>query len=210
MIIPKKHPVITPFFMWYIRQKLYKHFRDIKFIGSGVPDNVPLLAIGNHISWWDGFFILFLTKNHIKRELYVMMLEEQLAANPILKYGGAFSIKRGTKNVLESLHFACEKLYNPNSMVLVFPQGKLNSVYSDNFVFESGIEYILNAKYNIIPPELLFTACLIEYGPYSKPTLFIHYKLYKNEKYTIAEITNEYTGFYQQCLRYNIENITNL
>lgn len=204
MIMPRKHIIITPFLMSYIDYLLKRHFRDIKVIGNEVPPEVPLLAVGNHISWWDGFFVLYLARKYLKRNLYVMMLEEQLLANPILKYGGAFSIKRGSKDIINSLNFAVEKLDQKDNIVLIYPQGKLNSIYCDTFVFEKGIEYIVNAKYKNYQPKLLFVACLIEYGSYKKPTVFIHYRLYEMKPMNAQEIAYEYSLFYKQCVNYNI------
>jgi 1-acyl-sn-glycerol-3-phosphate acyltransferase len=196
--------------MWYIRRKLQKNFHEIRVIGTEFPSEGPLLAIGNHISWWDGFFVLHLAQNILNRKLFVMMLEDQLAANPILKYGGAFSVKKGSRDVIESIRYTKELLTKPNSMVLMFPQGKLNSLYSNTFLFEKGLEYLLKNNNNALPVKLLFIANLIEYGKNPKPTLFIHYKTYIPENKDIQIITSDYSHFYKNCINYNVDYISNL
>jgi 1-acyl-sn-glycerol-3-phosphate acyltransferase len=37
-----------------------------------------LLVTPNHFSWWDGFFIDFVSRKLLKKNFYVIMLDEQL------------------------------------------------------------------------------------------------------------------------------------
>ena len=55
------------------------------------PD-LPLIITPNHISWWDGFFIDYLTRKFLNRKGYIMMLEEQLSKYWFFQKIGAFSI----------------------------------------------------------------------------------------------------------------------
>jgi hypothetical protein len=51
------------------------------------------------------------------------MPEEQLATRMFLNKAGAFSIKPGSRSAIESLNYASSLLYEPENLVVVFPQG---------------------------------------------------------------------------------------
>ena len=59
-----------------------------------------------------------------------MLLEETSIRIPILKYSGAFSINKRSRDIIKSLDYAAKLLNDPENMVLIFPQGK----YYSNFV----------------------------------------------------------------------------
>ena len=107
-MIPARHTRFhTCFFRWYTEIRLKRNFSRI-IVHHPIPDitSKPLLIIGNHYSWWDGFFILWLNNRFWHKKFHVMMLEEQLRQNMILNKTGAFSIRRGSRDALESLKYA--------------------------------------------------------------------------------------------------------
>ncbi|MDX1777464.1 MAG: hypothetical protein R3339_01145, partial [Thermodesulfobacteriota bacterium] len=53
---------------------------------------LPLIITPNHISWWDGFFIYYLSKKKFNRKIYLMMLESSLEKFWFFQKIGAFSI----------------------------------------------------------------------------------------------------------------------
>ena len=59
-----------------------------------------------------------------------MVREDTTVQLQYLKYGGAFSINKKSRDMLQSLDYAAELLNDPQNLVLIFPQGKLYS----NFV----------------------------------------------------------------------------
>ena len=75
------------------------------------------------------------------------MLEEQLKKNWFFQYTGGYSIKKSTRSVVESLNYTAELLENNKNLVLMFPQGKIQSMHRSEFVFEKGIERILKLGY---------------------------------------------------------------
>ncbi|MEO1448923.1 MAG: hypothetical protein AAFV07_05305, partial [Bacteroidota bacterium] len=60
-----------------------------------VAKDKSILLVGNHISWWDGFWPIWLNARHIGKQYHVMMLEEQLRPRMFMTKGGAFSIQPG-------------------------------------------------------------------------------------------------------------------
>ena len=72
-----------------------------------------------------------------------MMLEEQLRRHWYFNYTGGYSVKKHSRSALESIDYTAELLTDPGNVVLLFPQGEINSLYKDTFVFEKGIERML-------------------------------------------------------------------
>ena len=60
MLRSKHHFFIYPFFQHYTRWLLKRHFRAVTIEGSFADQGKPVLLIGNHIGWWDGFWAMYL------------------------------------------------------------------------------------------------------------------------------------------------------
>lgn len=203
MIKAEKHWFLTPFLRVYIRYILFRNFGRLNLHKcSEVSDNTKI-AIANHISWWDGFWALYLCNRALKRKLYVMMLEGQLQKNMILRFGGAFSIKKSSRGVLESLNYAIGLTHEQDSLVLMFPQGKLKSIYNNEFVFEPGIAYLLTKSE---AHSVLFVVSLPEFGADKKPYVNIFYKQHTLESYATDAIAEAYKAFYMECMAETIKS----
>lgn len=159
------------FFGKYINFILKHHFRQISITGHVEHDGSPILVVGNHFSWWDGFFIYYLNHRYFHRKLYVMMLEEQLQKRMFFSRIGAFSIQPGSKSVVESLAYTVEQCKSPSNLVALFPQGEIKSAYTSHFKFEKGLRFILNRSASQL--KLVFVASLIDYYSHPKPSLTI-------------------------------------
>lgn len=163
--------LVSRFFAGY---RLDKAFRNIYITGNPIDEHLPVLMIANHFSWWDGFIQYRLNRHVYKRKLHVMMLEEQLSQHPILTQCGAFSIRKRSREIIESLNYCIKLLENTNNLVLLFPQGKIESIYTSYFIFEKGLAYIFKHLPNEI--QLIFNVNLINYFSEKKPSLYIYYK----------------------------------
>ena len=126
-----------------------------------------------------------------------MMQEEQLKKNWFFNYTGGFPVSTNPRKAIDSIHYAAELLKNPNNLVLLFPQGKIESMHRHEFVFQKGIERLANTVNNDI--QLVFLACLVDYYSFSKPTVNAYLSLY-SESYTRKEIQGAYNNFYNSCL----------
>lgn len=163
--------LISRFFAGY---RLDKAFRHIYIVGDNLDNHLPVLMIANHFSWWDGFIQYRLNRQIYKRKLHVMMLEEQLSRHPILTQCGVFSIRKHSREIIESLNYCIELLEDKNNLVLLFPQGKIESIYTSSFIFEKGLSYIFKHLQNEV--QLIFNVNLINYFSEKKPSLYIYYK----------------------------------
>lgn len=185
------------FFKYYSKIKLEKHFHDIRFVGDIDDLNKAILIISNHFSWWDGFIQLQLNNRFFKRKFHVMMLEEQLNKFMILNKGGAFSVQKNSRDIINSLNYSVEILSKKENLLLMFPQGEIQSIYTDNYIFGTGLNYLLKNKKDDI--QLIFNINLVDYFSESKPTLSIYFKKYIFESTSnlleIEAAFNEFAGF---------------
>jgi 1-acyl-sn-glycerol-3-phosphate acyltransferase len=147
MIRAAPHPVAQRIFHGYIFRELKKHFQAFYMLNEfpAIPEGRRLLITPNHFSWWDGFFIDYLCTRLLKRQIYLMMLEEQLRRYWYFKMFGAYSIDPGnTPSVIETLQYTIEPLMDPANYVVMYPQGVLEPYDKRPIVIkQGGLRYII-------------------------------------------------------------------
>ncbi len=175
MIKAKHNKALELFFDVLFIFLIRKNFRKMQIIHDLDPGKEPVLLIANHFSWWDGFIAQRVNNLVFKRKMHVMMLEEELHKRPFLRKLGAFSIRKGSRGALESLHYASEILTRPQNLLLLFPQGRFESTHRYPVNFEKGWFRILEkAPANT---RVVFMASLCDYFEYRKPALNVYLKL---------------------------------
>ncbi len=175
-------PTIWGRFFWknFVSFSMRRSFHDIVVEGNESPPNSSILLLGNHISWWDGFFALYLNEQHFHKQYYVMMLERELEKHRFMRQGGAFSIRPGSRSVVQSLSYTRNLLENPQNLVTIFPQGKIHSQYEREIHFQPGIGRMLDRMESNI--QIIFYSAHLDYGAFSKPTLHFRLKYYSPQK----------------------------
>lgn len=173
MIKEKHNQAYIRFFDLYSTLMLKRHFRRIRLIGKVPERNVPILMIANHFSWWDGFLQYQINKNNLHRRFHVMMLEEQLQKYRFLRRVGAFSIKKNSRGIVESLKHCVDILQDPANILLLFPQGQIQTMHTRDFKFEKGLEFIL-ARVDKV--QVVFNINLVDYFSDKKPELSIYFE----------------------------------
>lgn len=191
------HPVVYPFIRFYTKWKIARSFSSVEISGNFVEKGLPLLIIANHVSWWDGFWVLYLNMKIFRRKFHFMMLEEQLKKYSFFNKSGGFSIKKGSRSMLETIDYTAEILNNPENTVLLFPQGKIQSIYQSSFQFGRGTEKVLKKTNHEI--QIIFIVNMIDYFSCPKPGLFIYFKEFRNGNTEIETIEQEYNRFYDLC-----------
>lgn len=197
MLRSKHHFFIYPFFQHYTRWLLKRHFRRVTIEGAFIDMGKPVLLIGNHIGWWDGFWAMYLKLEVVKRRFHFMMQEDQLLRFRFFNYTGAFSVNRKSREVVESLQYAASLLQDPANMVLIYPQGSLQSLYCTSFSFEKGIERILQGREAEV--QLLMSVNMIDYLAHPKPSLYIYLHNYEGP-FRREALEEAYNRFYADCL----------
>jgi len=168
-------------------------FHAVKTMGNVDVQNKSVLLIANHTGWWDGFWALFLSTHFFKKKYHFMMLEPELRKRWLFSYSGGFSVAHGSRSSIESLNYSADLLQNSNNLVLLFPQGKMHSIYNDNLKFERGVEYIL--KKSEAKPAIVFLATLVDFFENPKPVVYFYIDEYKGENTDVKSIETAYNGF---------------
>lgn len=172
-----------------------KDFRKVAIHDEFEDRGKAVLLVGNHFSWWDGFFAYYLNSKLLKRKIYVMMLEEELRKRMFLNKAGAFSVKKGSRSVIESINYAASVLDDPGNMLVMYPQGEIQSVYTMPLKFEKGIgDIIRRAKGDF---QLIFYAALVDYFSFRRPSLSFYLKEHEvKEGFDDGSIESEFNDFF--------------
>jgi len=208
MIIKSKHNfIIYPYFRIYTILKIWKNFHRVVISGELIDKNLPVLLISNHVSWWDGIWVMYLNMKCFNRKFHFMMLENQIKKFWITNQVGGYSVRKGSRSIIETLKYTNEILSDKENLVLIFPQGEIQSVYNGAIKFEKGIEKIL--KDNSGKIQVFLIANLVDYFSEEKPTLFIYFKELTTSEISLEAIEKEYNTFYSRCISENISKSEN-
>ncbi len=202
MIYARHTKLHTAFFRYYSGYLMRKNFRAVSFVDDHGPTEKPLLIIGNHFSWYDGFFMNYYNNKILKKKFHVMMLEEQLQGRMFLNKSGAFSINPGTRDIIESLNYSAEILNDPCNMLLMYPTGEIQSSYKSSFRFMKGLDKILAGN----NAEIRFYACMIDYFSERKPSVWIYFHVAASTHRSTPELEKDYNDFYHSCILRQNEN----
>jgi 1-acyl-sn-glycerol-3-phosphate acyltransferase len=199
MILKAKHNFfLYNFFKGYTRWKIRSCFDSVHIIGNYKKTGRAVLLLANHISWWDGFWAMYLNMKITRKKFYFMMLEKELRKHWFFNYTGGFSVRKKSRTIIETLHYATELLGDSNNLVLVFPHGSLQSMHQQSFRFEKGIERIIKNRRGQL--HILFMATLTDYFSNPKPSVYIYINEYDSSGDTIENIENSYNDFYRRCI----------
>ena len=198
MLTPKRNFFATKFWNWYIHHIIHNDFQGIEVKSTFQPqEKESVLLIANHFSWWDGFFIYQLNQSLWKKQFNVMMLEDQLQKHQFLRYAGAFSIDRSNmRKAISSINYAAKLLQNPQSLVLMFPQGQIESQFVQSPTFKGGVLRIAKKVTN--PFQIVFCVNKVDYLSERKPKVYSYIRKYEGDL-SMDKLEQAYFDFYEQC-----------
>lgn len=177
-MIRADHKKWAHFVFWaYIKRKFKKRFRAFRLIGEAprFDDSRPILLAPNHISWWDGFFVYYLNKTFFRREMNLMMLEEQLSKYPFFSKVGAFSIDPGNPtSVVESLYYSANFLEKNKTLLVVYPQGELLPDFARPIEVRGGIDKIIEKSK--VEPRIVSLSVKIVYLKEELPEVLFRFE----------------------------------
>lgn len=174
---PDYSPLVMSLFEFYLRIRFFFNFHsvvyDLSLTQSALKTDLPTIFVANHISWWDGFFIILLRRKLIGRSPHhSVMLESELAKFPFLKKIGCLGISPKNKGSISSIFLQIKGFFevSPNVSLAYFPQGEITPLTARPLKFKKGIEHLLQIlpEYQIIP-----VALHIEPLRFPKPTAYI-------------------------------------
>jgi 1-acyl-sn-glycerol-3-phosphate acyltransferase len=203
MIYPKNNRLIFWVMYHYVKWLVNRHFREIVLNNIEIdnPDSYrdkSVLLISNHYSFWDALILYMVNGRSLKKKMHVMILEESMHEHIFFKYAGAFSVKKGSHDVINSLDYAANLLNDPRNLVLVYPQGKLYSNFVTQVNFEKGVSKIIKQAQGKF--QLVFAAAFVQYFRHIKPTATVYLKT-ETEHYadkTIDRLQAAYQQFYDE------------
>lgn len=199
MIIKARHsPFFVRFFSFYSRNRLRHYFHHVELDCHVNTTGRPVLLIGNRFSWWDGFIAYRLNDLYFGKKFHIMMPEEQLASRPFLKRAGAFSIKRGSRTVVESIRYASTQLYDNRNLVVLYPQGMNASIHRKPVRFERGAERIIAGASDKL--MILFYVALPDWYSGKRPGLTVRVIEYSAMERNIADLEESYNIFMNECV----------
>lgn len=195
-----KSPIIFQFFSWYIAYIIKKDFSSYAYNRLQIKEDEAILLLSNHFSWWDGFLMFQLNKVVFKKEFHVLVTDEDYRKQWFLKYLGAFAAEQQKgKDVLETLAYAGALLDHPQNLVLLFPQGKLFSSYTNSISFERGVMQLINASKKKF--QIIFSATLIDYFDKRKPKAQSYLCHWEAEEYmSLQLLKREYNKHYNNAI----------
>ena len=198
MLTSKHHWFVYPFFKWYSKYMISKHFHETHTLGdTSIQSDSSVFLLSNHTSWWDGFWVLYLNQLRIKKRFHFMMLESQLRKYKMFNYAGGFSVAKKQRSVLESLRYAQTLLQNPENLVLMFPQGAIQSMHIPYISFGKGVERILSHTQKHV--QVVFLVTIVDFFSQKKPSLYLYYTEYTLSDMSSLAIETKYNEFYMQC-----------
>jgi 1-acyl-sn-glycerol-3-phosphate acyltransferase len=140
---------------------------------STLRDDLPLILVSNHLSWWDGFFLSEIQRRLFpRRPLYTFMLETELERFPVFRKIGVTGIRHDQPATLLRAFRALKKMRSTEAEFCVsfFPQGQLYLQEAGARGFKRGIETLIRSLH---PVQVLPIAIRIEPLRSPRPTAII-------------------------------------
>ena len=135
--------------------------------------DLPLIITPNHISWWDGFFIDYLTRRYLKRKSYILMLEEQLSRYWFFQKIGAFSIDpTHIKGIAETITYTQGIVRNPQNFLVFYPQGSIEPFEMRPLGLKKGLQTLIKKTPDV---HVLLPGFKIEYYNQKRPAVLVRF-----------------------------------
>ena len=188
----------------YLIRLLKKNFNNFYLTNEApkIEKNKSILITPNHISWWDGFFIDFAVRNIFHKNIFLMMLEEQLKRFWFFSKLGAYSINPGNvKSVLETVNYTSLLLEKPGNFLVVYPQGEIEAYEKKPLTLKKGLNLIIKkSKKDFI---ILPAAFKIQYYNEKNPSVLFSFGNMLDSK----EIENNFAAF-ENTFYKNLDDLT--
>jgi 1-acyl-sn-glycerol-3-phosphate acyltransferase len=205
MIRPQKNFFITGFFTRYISYIIGRHFHAFTFNKVNIDPHKSVLLLPNHYSWWDGFLMFHLNKLLFKKNFHVMILEETARKNSFMKYLGAYTVQKGTRDIITSLDYTASLLAEPDNLVLIFPQGTLYSNFVDQILFQNGLSRVIKQAGGQF--QTVFAVSFIEYLQNKKATVNVNLQVQTDSFIDINELQEAFQTYYQTAKLEQSKNV---
>ena len=118
-----------------------------------------------------------------------------------MRQTGAFSVKPGSRDALASVAFASGLCQDQDTLLLLFPQGRIHSQYDAEFQFGAAANRIMTDSPDC---QAVFFASFLDYSASHKPGLF----LYTTVTPERSDLAGAYQKFYETARKEQIRQIS--
>jgi len=138
---------------------------------------VPLILVGNHVSWFDGFLLREVQRRLRPRStLRTVMLSSELRWNPVLRSlgGTGFDPQRplSLRGVIRTLRSVRDEERRRGGLVVsFFPQGRIYPSFRRPLGFAAGVELLARA---LAPCRVMGVGIHLEPGNRVAPSAFLY------------------------------------
>ncbi|MBC8051548.1 MAG: hypothetical protein H7Y13_00625 [Sphingobacteriaceae bacterium] len=198
MIRDKPIKQLRWFFTNIVEKTVLRRFSKISFLDHPAIDrDRACLVLMNHYSFNDGAILHRLNRKLLKKQFRVMVVEDQLKAFIPLRYVGCFSVKKASREVIDSLTYAADLLKDPGNMLGIYPQGEVYSQHLERIHFENGLSVILKktAEHSY---QVILGVTLLDFLDNFKPHARVYLREYTGER-DLAKMEIAYNEFYRAC-----------
>lgn len=192
------------FLTWFFRRR----FNKMVISQAEILPGHSYLLMCNHFSFWDAFWASYLCLHGIHKHqtmtgFSIMILEKQLRKNMWMRYFGCFSIAPGKASVQESLDYAAEMLNNPGHLLLMYPQGNLESCHIRHIVLKDGVKDIIGRVTGKC--QLIWSSNIVEYFESLKPSVYFNMlDCGTNKDFDFNELSNMINKHHQTAIQKQI------
>jgi 1-acyl-sn-glycerol-3-phosphate acyltransferase len=172
MIPARKNDLYSKLFIRYVRWWMGRNFKEINVFHVEPRPGHSVLLLCNHFSWWDGFIANYVCVYKLKRRFFIMIKQENFLKHGYFKFIGAFAVKKGSREMLQSLTYSAGLLDDPKNAVVIYPQGELCSNHVADVLIEKGIDRLIKQIKN--PCQVIYQCTLIDYFESLKPRAYVH------------------------------------
>jgi len=187
--------------------KIFKNKLVIKPVD--LRPNHSYLLLCNHFSFADGFISFYLAyqtliKQGKLKQLHIMVLKKQMEMHWWLRHIGAFSVEPGKiLSVKKSLDYAAEVLNTPGNVLLLFPQGNLESCHIQSIQFEAGLATLVPLIKGDC--QLLWSSNIIEYFESLKSSVYFNMlDCGTNKNFDFGTLQQQVNEHHKAALKSNI------
>ena len=199
MYAPRKNDFISKCYAWYFGYIFKNNFSAFNYTKLTVREDEAVLLLANRFSWWDGFMLFHLNKKLFKKRFYVLVSSADYRHISYLKYFGAFAAESKGKDLVTTLHYAGSLLDDPRNLVLIFPQGKMQSSHAASINFEKGVLQVINASIKNF--QVVFSVILTDYFNHRKPEAEAYLRHWEPEEYiSLQLLKSEYNKHYDNSI----------
>ncbi len=173
-----------------------------------IKPNHSYLLMLNHFSFMDGFLAYYLIyKSALKHKdfkgAHYMILKKQLDKNLWMRYFGAYSIDRGSRTAIESIKYTSEILSTAGNIVVMYPQGNLESQHVRKIDLLPGLNTILSKIHGNC--QIIWCSNIIEYFESFKPTC--HFNMLDcgtNHNFEFEKVQEQINHFHSNAFKQQI------